>query len=230
MSTIKLAWDNSFARRNLTGSGVYAARLLQHLREIEGLQIEVFDGWAGGAPASAVKRRLQTVGNLLWMRTSLLRSLRRGNFDLLHCPAFVAPRSAPCPLVITMHDVTYRLYPQASAWWWVRFMNATMPASARAAAAILCGSECSKHDIVQAYSLPPGRVHVVPYGVDHELLSPAAALDPAWAGPMRGDLADRVRKATDHELEQQTWLRKTDDFKEGVKAVAERRVPNFTGR
>ena len=47
---------------------------------------------------------------------------------------------------------------------------------------------------------------------------------------MRGDLADRVRKATDHELEQQTWLRKTDDFKEGVKAVAERRVPNFTGR
>jgi enoyl-CoA hydratase/carnithine racemase len=47
---------------------------------------------------------------------------------------------------------------------------------------------------------------------------------------MRGDLADRVRKATSNELEQQTRLRKTDDFKEGVKAVAERRVPNFTGR
>ena len=47
---------------------------------------------------------------------------------------------------------------------------------------------------------------------------------------MRGDLADRVRKATDHELEQQTWLRKTDDFKEGVKAMAERRVTNFIGR
>ena len=47
---------------------------------------------------------------------------------------------------------------------------------------------------------------------------------------MRGDLADRVRKATDHELEQQTWLRKTDDFKEGVKATAERRLPNFSGR
>jgi len=46
---------------------------------------------------------------------------------------------------------------------------------------------------------------------------------------MRGDLADRVRKATDHELEEQTRLRKTEDFKEGVKAVFERRVPNFTG-
>jgi enoyl-CoA hydratase/carnithine racemase len=46
---------------------------------------------------------------------------------------------------------------------------------------------------------------------------------------MRGDIAERVRRATDHELEEQTRLRKTNDFKEGVKAVAERRVPNFTG-
>jgi enoyl-CoA hydratase/carnithine racemase len=46
---------------------------------------------------------------------------------------------------------------------------------------------------------------------------------------MRGDLADRVRAATDHELNEQTALRKTDDFKEGVKAMAERSVPNFTG-
>ena len=45
---------------------------------------------------------------------------------------------------------------------------------------------------------------------------------------MRGDIADRVRKATDHELEEQTRLRKTEDFKEGVKAAFERRAPNFT--
>jgi enoyl-CoA hydratase/carnithine racemase len=47
---------------------------------------------------------------------------------------------------------------------------------------------------------------------------------------MRGGLADRVREATNHELEEQTRLRKTDDFKEGVKSVSERRVPNFKGR
>ncbi len=47
---------------------------------------------------------------------------------------------------------------------------------------------------------------------------------------MRGTLAERVLKATEHELQEQTRLRKTDDFKEGVKAVAERRVPNFMGR
>ena len=47
---------------------------------------------------------------------------------------------------------------------------------------------------------------------------------------MRGDLADRVLKATEHELVEQTRLRKTEDFKEGVKATAERRIPTFTGR
>lgn len=52
----------------------------------------------------------------------------------------------------------------------------------------------------------------------------------ATRATMRGDLADRVRAATEHELAEQTRLRKTDDFKEGVKAMAERRVPNFSGR
>jgi 2-(1,2-epoxy-1,2-dihydrophenyl)acetyl-CoA isomerase len=67
----------------------------------------------------------------------------------------------------------------------------------------------------------------------------AFAAEIAAAGPlavesirqtMRGDLAARVSRATDRELVQQQLLRATDDFREGVAATSERRIPQFTGR
>lgn len=45
----------------------------------------------------------------------------------------------------------------------------------------------------------------------------------------RADLADRVARATDHELAEQSRLRKTRDFDEGIRATAERRTPDFKG-
>ena len=47
---------------------------------------------------------------------------------------------------------------------------------------------------------------------------------------MRRGLADAVEAATERELVEQDWLRRTADFKEGVKATAERRLPNFQGK
>jgi enoyl-CoA hydratase/carnithine racemase len=47
---------------------------------------------------------------------------------------------------------------------------------------------------------------------------------------LRGDLAAAVRAATDHEFSEQQWLMKTEDFKEGVRAVTERRAGDFKGR
>jgi enoyl-CoA hydratase/carnithine racemase len=47
---------------------------------------------------------------------------------------------------------------------------------------------------------------------------------------LRAGLAERVREATAIELEKQTRLRTTADFKEGVDAVNERRTPKFVGR
>jgi enoyl-CoA hydratase/carnithine racemase len=64
------------------------------------------------------------------------------------------------------------------------------------------------------------------------------ALDIAGSAPlavrairrtMRGGLAGDVQAATDREHAEQQVLRRTDDYKEGVTAMAERRTPDFRG-
>lgn len=67
----------------------------------------------------------------------------------------------------------------------------------------------------------------------HELAAEIAGSAPlavrSIRSTLRGDLADRIAAATDHEMAEQERLRRTPDFAEGTRAMAERRTPNFTG-
>jgi enoyl-CoA hydratase/carnithine racemase len=47
---------------------------------------------------------------------------------------------------------------------------------------------------------------------------------------LRGDLAQDIRRATDREKAEQDRLQKTEDWREGTKAMSERREPDFKGR
>src|SRR5215470_5710707 len=67
----------------------------------------------------------------------------------------------------------------------------------------------------------------------------ALALEIALSAPLavmstretlRRALAEAVEAATERELVEQEWLRRTADFKEGVAAMAGRHLPNFVGR
>jgi enoyl-CoA hydratase/carnithine racemase len=67
----------------------------------------------------------------------------------------------------------------------------------------------------------------------------ALAVDIAGSAPLavrsirqtlRKDLIERIRAATDRESAEQARLMQTEDFREGVRAVSERRAPQFSGR
>jgi enoyl-CoA hydratase/carnithine racemase len=46
---------------------------------------------------------------------------------------------------------------------------------------------------------------------------------------LRGDLSEEIRRATDREKAEQERLQKTGDFREGVRAMGQRRTPDFKG-
>ena len=77
--------------------------------------------------------------------------------------------------------------------------------------------------------VPQDQVRFAALALAREIAGSAPLAVIATRATMRQGLADRVKAATDHELAEQTRLRQTQDFKEGVKASAERRAPRFTG-
>jgi enoyl-CoA hydratase/carnithine racemase len=70
--------------------------------------------------------------------------------------------------------------------------------------------------------------------VAHSLAAEIAASGPlaieSIRKTMRGDLAQRIARATAHERQEQERLQATHDFREGVRAMAARRPPKFERR
>ena len=93
----------------------------------------------------------------------------------------------------------------------------------------LSGEEAVKIGLADIL-VPLAEVRTAAHKLAAEIAENAPLAVAATRATMRQGLAERVKAQTDHELALQQDLRKSDDFKEGVKASAERRTPNFTGR
>jgi glycosyltransferase involved in cell wall biosynthesis len=108
-----------------------------------------------------------------WEQWTLPRALRRDDVQVLFAPAYSAPVWSPCPVGLTMHDVSFCAHPEWFSWreglrrrWLAR-------RCARRAAALLTVSEFSAAEIVRWLGIPRDRIHVVLNGVDHIHRRPA---------------------------------------------------------
>ena len=77
---------------------------------------------------------------------------------------------------------------------------------------------------------PLADVRTAAHSLAIEIAASAPLAVASIRATMRGDLAGRIRLATDREQAEQDRLRHTSDWREGVLAMSERRTPNFTGR
>jgi len=77
--------------------------------------------------------------------------------------------------------------------------------------------------------VPLEELHSAALRLAREIAESAPLAVVATRATLRAELANAVKAQTDREHAEQAILRKTNDFREGVRSVAERRPGNFTG-
>jgi len=141
------------------------------------------------------------LARIVWEHTRLPRRLRQDQAALLHAPAYVAPLAAPCPVVLTVHDLHVFTHPACCTFENRLYYRLFLPRSIRRAGAIIVYSEHVRRIVAARYPDQADRIALIPPGVDPDLapVSDPERLDAvraAWRLPGRfilfvGDLAPR---------------------------------------
>lgn len=107
----------------------------------------------------------------LWTHLRLSLEVTRRRPDVLFVPSHVLPLFHPRHSVVTVHDLGYRLFPEAHKPLDRAYLDLSTRFNAHSAAAVLADSQATKDDLVRFTGVAPARVTVVHLGRD-EMLAP----------------------------------------------------------
>jgi radical SAM superfamily enzyme YgiQ (UPF0313 family)/glycosyltransferase involved in cell wall biosynthesis len=186
---MRIAFDGMVLRPQRTGVGYYTEHLLHHLAAaaagdevtvISNQRIETDRRLPSHVRVMTASTR---VPRLVWLQMHAPALLREIGADVAHFTNGMVPLAAPVPTVVTIHDVSLRLYPHHHPPRRVLLNTPLMYLAARRASAVISVSESACRDIVKFCAIDPRRVHVV-----HEAAAPSFQ-------PVRDlEALDRVRR------------------------------------
>jgi glycosyltransferase involved in cell wall biosynthesis len=112
----------------------------------------------------------------LWREHVLLpAACRRERIDLLHCPKSAIPFRAPCPTVVTLHDLIPLRHPETEKFAAHCYWRLQIPNAARRSSFIITDSEHARQEIMADYGVPPERIKAVMLGFAPAMLAPRDA-------------------------------------------------------
>ena len=164
---MRIAFDGTALRPGRTGVGYYSEHLLHQLARtaihdelivVSNRSIDTTSPLPSRVRVATPARR---VPRLVWVQTLAVTALREVEADVVHFTNGMLPLMSPVPTVVTIHDMSLRLYPRYHPPRRVILNRPLVDIAARRADAIIAPSQSAKHDIVRLYGLDPGRVHVV---------------------------------------------------------------------
>lgn len=155
------------------GINWYIYHLLQHLPETDPeIDYTVFmsEKRYEGVPGIRLQvSRLPTHRppvRILWEQAAQPWAVRQAGLDLIHGPAFVGPQASSCPSVITIHDLSFQLYPENFRPLNRLYLQTFTRQSVRRARRVIAVSDSTKRDLVRTYDLAPAKIDVIHHGRD----------------------------------------------------------------
>jgi glycosyltransferase involved in cell wall biosynthesis len=167
---MRVLLDTSCVLRGTGGTAVYVRRLVGALREAGVEVVEAADR-SRGAPGGGGAASLRNAAHDLRWRASLSAQARTARADVVHHPLPARAWRAPCPQVVTVHDVAFLQAPHLFARGFRTWARLDHRAAARRAAAVVCVSQETRAQVVRRWGMPEARVLVAHHGPGQ------------WAGP-----------------------------------------------
>lgn len=97
----------------------------------------------------------------LWEQLALPARRILHRVDLLHSPVCAPPLRSPCRTVVTVHDLTFKLYPETMQWWDRLYWGYFLTRGAKRANKIIVPSKSTALALREILCLPEDRVVVV---------------------------------------------------------------------
>ena len=148
-----------------TGNETYVRGLLDGLLTLDGVSVAaaVQPGYQPDPRAPAAIAWLTLPTSSSWRRLSgdLAALGRRWNADVVHA-TYLAPYRSRSPVVVSVHDVSFKRYPEYFSWRDRALFATLLPSSLRRAAGILTLSSHARDELHRFYPGLRAPIHIVP--------------------------------------------------------------------
>jgi glycosyltransferase involved in cell wall biosynthesis len=173
---MRIAFDGTTLTPGRTGVGYYTEHLLQHLaREVESTGDEIvvisnrpIETERPLPPHVRVHDGHRFPVRIGWMQMRAARALDALRPDVAHFTNGMMPIAAPVSTIVTIHDMSLRLYPHCHPLRRLLLNRPLMHLAIRQAASIVTVSDSARRDLLRLHGVPADRVSVV-----HEAAGPA---------------------------------------------------------
>ncbi len=165
---MRIAIDAHSVGAKLAGNESYATNLIEALARVDSVNEYTLYVTTAEARARFSQRwpnfRIQTTlphTPLIRIPLTLATELRKRPVDVLHVQ-FTAPPFSPCPVVVSVHDLSFEHLPQTFNRRSRTQLRLTVRHSVRRAARILTLSEHTRRDMIETYGTSPERITAIP--------------------------------------------------------------------